>query len=824
MSKLEGDFTPIHKHSKSINSIYEINQVKINNYNNKKKNQFNAVESSDSFAQDINYTQNSFNNSQNIFGISGALGGSQYKLSNSVNLYNTPANLRGGIIVFPSTFPGKEYNIQLTSSKENNDNLNYIKTNSLSITPNNNIQCYEKNKFEQKKKEKINNSLIITNVNMNRNYNVELNQNFEILKNENKWNNNNSICYETSSSYKSKTKDNILKSKNTFDNWGNGQDYDYNDITIGEKYYFLNPYQSELDYIKTNTILNKNDFIFQYKQFLSKFNNKIKKPIVISEKHMSLLSKINWNENIQKINNDSIFIVHNFDKENTNKCPYINHTSLFCNSIRPNKKWNSYEMFKENVERINYVVQKSIISKGYHYKRIKEVYDIEYDEPTNYPCLPLRELKVNWNKLNSIETETFEIHKCSKPKGLLSKYHISSGNMICLIPQSTNIVKTMPKNQKVMILWKNFDFCFLGTKTRREWIYDFNIFIYNEHNHNNIYYDKSYQLFTESELANNNKVDEINYRSVYSNIPLSFTIMGKKPKKRYKISSLCENNITYLPITYKSKPKNFNEMNIANISLSYEKEQKHYEDKSTNEPLYKLTQNFYMNMINKWNKNSIPLTQYSILYKIEQNLIDLKKWNKTIIPNKTFHYSITGKEKRIWNDMNIIETQFHNQFIQDKEEMNIFYIENKEEMQLLSFKANQIAFEEKQKKIKERCIKSKEEIEKIKKELLNNLNQINKEEDQKLKTKSVLKQKKKILNNHSEFNKSANIQSNKGIIKEDNEQLSKTNNMKSTILKEKKKNTSDNFFIGQSFNFNIYTKGLGVQSIKTTLPKENINK
>ena len=89
-------------------------------------------------------------------------------------------------------------------------------------------------------------------------------------------------------------------------------------------------------------------------------------------------------------------------------------------------------MFKENVERINYVVQKSIISKGYHYKRIKEVYDIEYDEPTNYPCLPLRELKVNWNKLNSIETETFEIHKCSKPKGLLSKYHISSGNMICL--------------------------------------------------------------------------------------------------------------------------------------------------------------------------------------------------------------------------------------------------------------------------------------------------------------------------------------------------------------------------------------------------------
>lgn len=37
MSKLEGDFTPIHKHSKSINSIYEINQVKINNYNNKRK-------------------------------------------------------------------------------------------------------------------------------------------------------------------------------------------------------------------------------------------------------------------------------------------------------------------------------------------------------------------------------------------------------------------------------------------------------------------------------------------------------------------------------------------------------------------------------------------------------------------------------------------------------------------------------------------------------------------------------------------------------------------------------------------------------------------
>ena len=34
---------------------------------------------------------------------------------------------------------------------------------------------------------------------------------------------------------------------------------------------------------------------------------------------MSLLSKINWNENIQKINNDSIFIVHNFDKENTGK-------------------------------------------------------------------------------------------------------------------------------------------------------------------------------------------------------------------------------------------------------------------------------------------------------------------------------------------------------------------------------------------------------------------------------------------------------------------------------------------------------------------------
>ena len=41
--------------------------------------------------------------------------------------------------------------------------------------------------------------------------------------------------------------------------------------------------------------------------------------------------------------------------------------------------------------------------------------------------------------------------------------------------------------------------------------------------------------------------------------------------------------------------------------------------------------------------------------------------------------------------------------------------------------------------------------------------------------------------------------------------------------KEKKKLT-DSIYKGQSFNFNIYTKGLGIQTVKTTMPKENNNK
>lgn len=813
MSKLEGDFTPIHTHSKSFISTYEIN-----NYNNKKKNRFITIPTSNQVTEGDNYKQNSLNNSHNIIRIFDSPSKNQDNLSNSVNLYNAPANGRGGIIVFPSTSPGKEYNTQLTLSKEKKNILKQSKINSLSVMSNNIKSCV--NEIGIQTNEKVNNYSTKQSPNKKSCYKMEANLNFEILKKSNKWNKNNYICLENSSLFISKAKDNIPIHKNNFAFLENEQDYDFNDITIGDKYYLLLLSQDKVDYIKTNKIVNKDDFIAQYSQFINKTK---KKPIVISVKQMSLFNKINLNENIKKINNDSFFINH---QSKDSKCPYISHTFLFCNSIRPNKNWNSYEMFKENVERINYVVQKSIINRGYHYNRIKEVYDIEYDEPTNYPCLPQREIKLNWNKTNSITVENFEYFK---PQKLIHKNQISSNETFCFISPKKKIFKSIPNRQKIMILWKNFDFCFLGTKTKREWIYDYNIFIYNEHNHNNTYYEKSYQLFTESELANDDVLNKSDYRSIYTNIPLSFTIMGKKPKKRYKISQLRDNNISYLPINYKTKQKNYNQMNIDNISLSYEKKQKLYEDKSTNEPLDKLKYDFYLNMIYKWKKNSIPLTQYSVLYKIDQDKIDykkiLKKWKSKLIPHKTLFYNITGKERRIWNDINIIESQFCNNFIQDKNEIHFLYIENKESMQLPSFKENEIAFEEKQKQIKEQCIKSRKEIEKMKKELLNNLNQHNnKEEEKKPKPKLMLKQKKKVINNHNELNKSANIPLNKETSKQDNEQLSKTNNMKSTILKEKKKNTSDNFFIGQSFNFNIYTKGMGVQSIKTSLPKENNNK
>ena len=103
-------------------------------------------------------------------------------------------------------------------------------------------------------------------------------------------------------------------------------------------------------------------------------------------------------------------------------------------------------MYKENIERINYVIQKRVIVSSTSNRRIKETYNIEYDEPVvqNKPMIK----KSNWNLTNDISFIDDIIIKGSSNKNV---YRIErKGNF--------NIIAKTKEDKGVLKLWKTIEF------------------------------------------------------------------------------------------------------------------------------------------------------------------------------------------------------------------------------------------------------------------------------------------------------------------------------------------------------------------------------
>ena len=785
MSSSDG-FTPVHKHSKSINSSFQISPILPHQ---KKKNNRYALNKDVSISLDDDITKERTNSLTKSLKLS-----TFSNLNNSINMYNAPTDLRGGIVSFQSLASLKEMKNEVNRSCSNPIQ------NILPLDSNDDIKIKQSTFSDIKIDRSFHSVNIIDSINE-------------------KWNKVNKMIQNDNVMYIGEKKEKVLKSKRPIKSKEDDDICNY--IDIGENYYIMSFDNDTMNYYKTEKIYNKNQLIEQYTKFISDISNSINKPIVLSKKQINLIKLNTWKENIEKTQNDSF---NYYGKHTNNSDDNISHSSLSLFAVRPNKKWDSTEMYKENIERINYVIQKRVIVSSTSNRRIKETYNIEYDEPVvqNKPMIK----KSNWNLTNDISFIDDIIIKGSSNKNV---YRIErKGNF--------NIIAKAKEDKGVLKLWKTIDFVIPKSIRNNPWIYDYNVFIYNENNHNNTYYEKFYHLNTNSERDNKN---EINYRSIYHNIPLSFTIAGKKIIKKYKIDNQ-NNDISYLPIITNKNHIQHNLMSNEEISLSYQglvksyEEKatdmsiKSYEDKETNAPIDILKQSIMSQYITKWNKKLIPMVQYSFHYKLEQGTIDirniLKRWKQKIVPIKTLHYSTKGIVKPTWNNLNLIQNQDTINIKQIKtikqKELQVFTISSPIIVEFISKKFLEMENEERQRIIKEQCIRTKEEIEKMKRDLLENLNINIKEDEQK--PKKLLKSKKKPSNT---FNKSSNLTSppNKEDAKDNTNSDSQMNKTTFKATKEKKKLT-DSIYKGQSFNFNIYTKGLGIQTIKTTMPKENNNK
>ena len=787
MSSSDG-FTPVHKHSKSVNSSFQISPILPRQ---KKKNNRYALNKDVSISLDDDITKERTNSLTKSLKLS-----TFSNLNNSINMYNAPTDLRGGIVSFQSMASLKEMKTEVNRSC-----CNPIQ-NMLPLDSNDDIKIKQSTFSDIKIDRSFHSVNIIDNINE-------------------KWNKVNKMIQNDNVMYIGEKREKVLKSKRPIKS---KEDFEIgNYIDIGENYYIMSFDNNTMRYYKTEEIYNKSQLIEQYTKFMSDISNSINKPIVLSKKQINLIKLNTWKENIEKNQNDSFNYYGKHSKNEDN----ISHSSLSLFAVRPNKKWDSNEMYKENIERINYVIQKRVIVSSTNNRRIQETYNIEYDEPVahNKPSIK----KANWNLTNDISYIDDIIIKASNLIKNKNVYRIErKGNF--------DIIAKVKKDKGVLKLWKTVDFVIPNSVRSNPWIYDYNVFIYNENNHNNTYYEKIYQLKSNSERDNK---DEINYRSIYHNIPLSFTISGKKIIKKYKIDNQ-NNDVLYLPIIRNNNHIQHTLISNDEISLSYQGLVKSYEEKATDMPIKSyedketnasidiLKQSIMSQYITKWNKKLIPMVQYSFHYKLEQGAIDirniLKRWKQKIVPIRTLHYSTKGIVKPTWNILNLI----HNQdtvniksvkTIKQKEQQ-VFTVGSPIIVEFISKKFLEMENEERQRIIKEQCIRTKEEIEKMKRDLLENLNINIKEEEQK--PKKLLKSKKKPSNT---LNKSSNLTSppNKEDAKDNSNNESQMNKTAFKGTKEKKKLT-DSVYKGQSFNFNIYTKGLGIQSIKTTMPKENNNK
>ena len=91
MSSSDG-FTPVHKHSKSINSSFQISPILSHQ---KKKNNRYALNKDVSISLDDDITKERTNSLTKSLKLS-----TFSNLNNSINMYNAPTDLRGGIVSF----------------------------------------------------------------------------------------------------------------------------------------------------------------------------------------------------------------------------------------------------------------------------------------------------------------------------------------------------------------------------------------------------------------------------------------------------------------------------------------------------------------------------------------------------------------------------------------------------------------------------------------------------------------------------------------------------------------------------------------------------
>ena len=611
-------------------------------------------------------------------------------------------------------------------------------------------------------------------------------------------------------------------------------------------------------------------FLQEYNTYLSSLPHSSTKPIIIPSILLTKLTQCIWNNAL------SYSSSHSFSYTSPNL--QVNKT----HSIQLNPIILTQPLRKDNVDRINYVVQKTIIKRTQHNRRIKETYDVEYDEPTSNSSR-IKDYECNWNMLNQIEKKSYiqltpndsdrVVNKCKWIelwKQQMCLYHCNSFDVYGHDKMNVNVCGNVS-----------------------QWIYNKNVFICRYQDN---YFEKHYQLMSESEISenesdnnnnNNNKKQSRNknnkdtvgtFTNIYHNIPLNFTITGKSHIKKYKISS---NQNTFTILNTSPSPL------YQHVTNPTTQQQQQYTTASTNTNDYLLT----LYTVSKWNTQNYPsqathFNMYSVphyKFPLTKTIITASNSSssnntlqfliqhinqykfpitKTLIDTHNYHtsstYTITAQHKPTWNTCNQIHNYATDFFVlapikhvipYDDQPIRTLLIQISNQFELTP--SEEYLMQKELRNVREQCLKSQEEIDKMKRDLMSALNNNSPSKDSGINSyqqnasrsknaKNAKQIKKKELNKSGNMTGSSinihehsigggnNTGNNSKIdtIRTNNQSALNTSNMTAKESKRKINNMNNNssVYAGQSFDFNIYTRGLGVQSIKTTLPKETSNK
>ena len=640
-------------------------------------------------------------------------------------------------------------------------------------------------------------------------------------------------------------------------------------ITPNTKYYIIpNSTTSTDPSFSFKTILSsytEESFLQEYNNYLSSLSQPSIKHIIIPS---SLLTKLNiciWNKTLSHSTS------HSFSYTTPNL--QVNKT----HSIQLNPVILTKPLRKDNVDRINYVVQKTIIKRTQHNRRIKETYDVEYDEPTSNSSR-YQEHESNWNMLNQIEKKSY-IQLMPNDSGTVSK-----NRWIELWKQQVSL----SHSNSVDVYGKERADSYGRCGHLSQWVYDKNVFICRYQDN---YYEKHYQLMSESEISENdsdnkkpaynhnrsNKDSVGTFTNIYHNIPLNFTITGKNHVKKYKISS--NQNAFTIPNTFSSLSSchptnamqqradaftNTNDFLLTIYALSkwnnpnYPSHAVHFNIHSV--PNFKFPLNKTIIGTSAPSPSSNNNTNNNTLQFLIKSTSRYKfPITKTLIDTHNYHtfstYAILAHHKPTWNTCNQIHNYATDFFVLAPAKRLVVYDEQRLRPLLVQVSnrfelapSEDYLMQKEIRNVREQCLKSQEEIDRMKRDLMSVLNNNSPSKDSGLNSYNQSASRSKNAKNakqikKKELNKSGNMtgssiniheppasnHSNKiDTIRTNNQSMLNMSNMTAKESKRKinvNNNTNNsNVYAGQSFDFNIYTRGLGVQSIKTTLPKETSNK